>query len=201
MSSTSGTLQNPIATQSAEERDRIIAELNKLGVIGLYDLVDGKVILKGGKPKLAHLKTELIYTLNSFLKEHPIGMLFVNLSLRLFSDNDRQLRTPDLSVYRTENCPKLGDELPTVAPDLAIEILSHDDPFFISYILDNVDLYLSKGGKVVWIVIPAKACVWIWTARGRRWEYETLTCPEVLPDWSLDLKKFFPPINEDEIEA
>jgi Uma2 family endonuclease len=201
MSSTTGTLQNLTATQSAEERDRIIAELNKLGATGLFGLVDGKVILKGGNPKLAYLKTELVYALDSFLKEHPVARLFANLSLRLFPDDGRQLRTPDLSLYRAENCPKIGDELPTFAPDLAIEILTHDDPFFIGYTLDNVDLYLSKGSKVVWIVIPAKACVWIWTSRGRRWEYETLTCPEVMPDWSLDLKKFFSTINEYEIEA
>jgi hypothetical protein len=31
----------------------------------------------------------------------------------------------------------------------------------------------------------------ILTPTGRRWEYETLTCPELLPGWSLNLKKIF----------
>jgi hypothetical protein len=148
MSSTSGTLQNLIATQSAEERDRIIAELNKLGAAGLFDLVDGKVTLKGGNPKLASLKTELVYALGAFLKEHPVARLFANLSLRLFPDDDRQLRTPDFSIYRIENCPRIGDELPTVAPDLAIEILTHDDPFFLSAILWIMSIFiLARAAK------------------------------------------------------
>jgi Uma2 family endonuclease len=58
-------------------------------------------------------------------------------------------------------------------------------------VLEKADLYLGKGSKVVWIVIPTKACVLILTPTGRRWEYENLTCPDLLPDWGLHLKKIF----------
>jgi Uma2 family endonuclease len=72
---------------------------------------------------------------------------------------------------------------------LAIEIFSSDSGFLA--LLDKADLYLNKGSKVVWIVIPAKSSVLIWTAMEKRWEYQTLTCPELLPGWSLNLKNFF----------
>jgi Uma2 family endonuclease len=168
--------------------DLTVTELDRLGVDDPYDLIDGKIVFKGGDLEHGHFKAEISYVLGLFIRQYPIGKLFMSLSLRLFPEDDRQLRTPDLSFYLNENCPT-KNEYPAIAPDLVIEIVSVDDPFV--YVLDNADLFLSKGSKVVWIVIPSKACVLVWTANERRWEYETLTCPELLPGWSLDLKKFF----------
>jgi Uma2 family endonuclease len=139
-------------------------------------------------PKHASFQSELSIELGIYLRQHPTGALFTDLNLRLFPDDERQLRRPDLAFYLNENAPTV-DEPPIIAPDLAIEIFTSDTGFLA--LLDKADLYLSKGSKVVWIVIPAKASVLVWKATERRWEYETLTCPELLPGWSLDLKKFF----------
>jgi Uma2 family endonuclease len=176
-----------------ERSDLTVTELDQLGVDNPYDLIDGKIIFRGGDTEHAYFKGRLPSEIHSFLDQNPVGKLFMSLSLRLFPNDDRQLRTPDVSFYLNENCPT-KNEYPIIAPDLVIEIVSVDDPFV--YVLDNADLYLSKGSKVVWIVIPSKACVLVWTTNERRWEYEILTCSKLLPGWNLDLKGFFSTIND-----
>ncbi|MDZ7362187.1 MAG: Uma2 family endonuclease [candidate division KSB1 bacterium] len=172
-----------------EERfDLTISELEKLGITDPYELIDGRIIFKMANPKHSHFQGEIHTELGIYLRQNPIGVLFPDLSLRLFPNDEGQLRRPDLAFYLNENAP-ISDEPPMTAPDLAIEIFTSDTGFLA--LLDKADLYLSKGGKVVWIIIPAKASVLVWKATERRWEYETLTCPELLPSWSLDLKKFF----------
>jgi len=173
--------------------DLTVTELDRLGVDEPYDLIDGRIVFKGGDLEHSRFKSKISYEVGVFIRQHPVGMLLMSLSLRVFPADDRQLRTPDLSFYLNENCPT-EDEYPITPPDLVIELVSIDDPFV--YVLDNADIFLSRGSKVVWLVIPSKACVLVWTANERRWEYQTLTCPELLPGWSLDLKKFFTTLNK-----
>jgi len=189
----------PKAKIPLEERtDLTIAEVEALGVTDPYELIDGRIIFKMANPIHADFQIELAFEIRLYLKEHPIGKLYDDLNLKLFPDNARRLWRPDLAFYLHENRPRI-DRPHTKAPDLAIEIVTDSSKLLET--LAKPDQYLEKGSKVVWIVIPAKACVWIWTASGQRWEYETLTCPELLPGWSLDLKEFFSTISEYEIEA
>jgi len=171
-----------------QRTDLTISEVEALGITEPYELIDGRIIFKMVKPKHGAFVSELNIELGVYLRQHPTGRLFTDISLRLFPDDEGQSRRPDVSFYLNENAP-ISDESPTNAPDLAVEILTSDSGFLT--LLDKADLYLSKGSKVVWIAIPAKSSVLIWTATKKRWEYETLTCPELLPGWSLDLKKFF----------
>jgi len=180
--------QNKRAIPLEERTDLTISEVEALGITEPYELIDGRIIFKMTKSKHAYIHGKFSSALDFYLNEHPIGVLFLELSARLFPDDDRDLKTPDLGLYLNERLPE-EDEFATAAPDLAVEILTSDSGFLT--LLDKADLYLSKGGKVVWIAIPAKSSVLIWTATEKRWEYETLTCPELLPGWSLDLKKFF----------
>jgi Uma2 family endonuclease len=179
---------------SLEERtDLTISEVEALGITDPFELIDGRIIFKMANPIHAYFQIKLASKLDAYLEQNPIGALFDDLNLRLLPEDEGYLRRPDLAFYLNENRPKI-DQPHTLAPDLAIEIVSEDSKLL--EILKKKDLYLDKGSKVVWIVIPATACVWIWTASGERWEYETLTCPELLPAWSLDLKKLFAAISE-----
>jgi len=184
-----GTALRSKSTIPLEERtDLTIAEVEALGITEPYELIDGRIIFKMTKSMHAYIHRKLSSALDFYLEEHPIGVLFLELSARLFPDDEHNLKTPDLSLYLNERLPE-KDEFATAAPDLAVEILTSDSGFLT--LLDKADLYLSKDGKVVWIFIPSKASVLVWTAEEKYWEYKTLTCPELLPGWSLDLKKFF----------
>jgi len=186
--SKSGVWQDKREIPLEERSDLTISELEKLSITDPYELINGRIIFKMANPQHSHFQGEIHTELGIYLRQNPIGALFPDLSLRLFPDDEQNLRRPDLAFYLNENAPT-SDEPATKAPDLAIEVFTSDSGFLA--LLDKADLYLSKGGKVVWIVIPAKSSVLIWTAAEKRWEYQTLTCPELLPGWSLDLKKFF----------
>lgn len=168
--------------------DLTISEVEALGLSDSYELIDGRIIFKMATSDHSYIQLKLAAAFDAYLEAHPIGMAFTELSVRIFPDDDRNFRTPDLAFCLNNNLPVKG-EMATTAPDLAVEIITPASDF--PDVLEKADLYLNKGSQVVWIVIPTKACVLILTASGRRWEYETLTCPELLPDWSLSLQKIF----------
>lgn len=171
-----------------ERTDLTIAEVEAMGLSESYELVDGRIIFKMPNSDHSYIQIKLGSMLDRYLEEHPIGMVFTELSVRIFPNDERHLRTPDLAFCLNDHLPIKG-ELAQTAPDLAVEIVTPASYF--PDVLEKADLYLSQGSKVVWIVIPSKVCVLVLTATGRRWEYETLTCPELLPGWSMNLTKIF----------
>ncbi|MGH7452926.1 MAG: Uma2 family endonuclease [bacterium] len=177
-----------IAITLEERTDLTISEVEALGLSDSYELIDGRIIFKMANSDHSYIQAKLCSSLDVYLENHPGGMVFTELSVRIFPGNERNMRTPDLALCLNDNLPIKG-ELATTAPDIAVEIITPASYF--PDVLEKADLYLGNGSKVVWIVIPTKACVLILTASGRRWKYETLTCPELLPGWSLNLQKIF----------
>jgi len=171
-----------------ERTDLTISEIEALAITDPYELIDGRIIFKMATSDHSYIQLKLAAAFDTYLEAHPIGMAFTELSVRMFPDDDRNFRTPDLAFCLNNNLPIKG-EMATSAPDLAVEIVTPASYF--PDVLEKADLYLSKGSKVVWIVIPSKACVLVLTATGRRWEYEILTCPELLPGWTMNLAKIF----------
>ncbi|NUO80257.1 Uma2 family endonuclease [candidate division KSB1 bacterium] len=175
---------------SLEERtDLTYAEVEAMGITEPFELIDGRITFKVSYPIHARYLAKVVHIIQKYLDEQPIGELFVDMNVRLFPDDDRQSRRPDVAFYLNEHVPQADNEPPTIAPDLAIEIGATNSDFLPLF--EKAGLYLSKGSQVVWSVIPAKACVLVWKAQERTWEYNTLTCPELLPGWSLNLAEFF----------
>lgn len=172
-----------------ERTDLTYAEVEAMGITEPFELIDGRIIFKMSYPIHARYLLKISHLIQDYLDEHPIGELFGDLSLRLFPNDDRQSRRPDVAFYLNEHVPEDDHQPATTAPDLAIEIVGTSSDFL--YLVEKADLYLSKGSQVVWIVIPAKACVLVWKKHERIWEYNTLTCPELLPGCSLNLAEFF----------
>jgi len=165
-----------------------ISEVEAMGLSDSYELIDGRVVFKMANSDHSYIQLKLASAFDAYLEKHPIGMAFTELGVRIFPDDERNFRTPDVAFCLNNNLPVKG-EMATIAPDLVVEIISQATSF--PDVLEKADLYLNKGSKIVWIVIPSKACVLVLTATGRRWEYENLTCSELLPEWSLNLKKIF----------
>jgi len=107
---------------------------------------------------------------------------------RLWPDSPYEGRVPDHSVILNENL-KEGERYATRAPDIAIEIVSRDDGW--SALFEKADLYLEKGSRVVWIVDPYQKAVVVVTPNDRRWVRDTLTCPEILPGFSMNMQDIF----------
>ncbi|MFQ5632076.1 MAG: Uma2 family endonuclease [bacterium] len=171
-----------------ERTDLTIEEAEELADGRSFELIDGRMVLKMGDKKHSRCQGYLIGKFFVYFEKNPIGQVLPEFSFRPWPENKRNWRTPDIAVFLNENLHE-GEKYEPRAPDLAIEIVSDDDR--AAKIFAKARLYLEKGSKVVWIVFPSEESVVVMTPTERRWESATLTCPEILPDFSLDAAEIF----------
>jgi Uma2 family endonuclease len=173
---------------SDERTDLTIEEAEELAQGNSFELIDGRMVFKMGDRKHSRIQRALIVKFSAYFEQNPIGEAFPEFSLRLWPENIHRLPTPDIAVFLNENLQE-EEKYATRAPDLAIEIVSDDDRATI--VFEKARMYLEKGGRVVWIVFPTEQSVVVMTSMERRWESDTLTCPELLPGFSLEVEKIF----------
>ena len=87
---------------------------------------------------------------------HLLRELAPRLGIRVVSEiriqiNPRRYRVADLAVWRAGN---IGKRIPTVAPFLAIEILSTEDRMI--RVQPKIQEYLSIGVERIWLIDPAE---------------------------------------------
>jgi Uma2 family endonuclease len=106
-------------------------------------------------------------------------------SYQCFRDDRRKVRKPDVSFIRRGRLPdeRIPDGHVTIAPDLAVEVVSHNDT---AYEVDTkVQEYLAAGVPLVWVVNPRVRSIHIYHATGaveRLQEDAVLAAPELFPD-------------------
>jgi Uma2 family endonuclease len=110
------------------------------------EFLDGEIVERN-MGELPHGDVQL--TLGSLLRQ-----LRKTLGIRVSTEvrvqiNARRFRIPDISVWRDDN---IGTRIPTVAPFLAIEILSPEDRMV--RMLPKIQEYLSIGVEWVWVIDP-----------------------------------------------
>lgn len=153
-----------------------------------YELIDGRMVFK--IPDYAHGQAQALLTtkLVNYFISNPIGRAITELTHRLWPENPYEGHVPDLSVILNENFQE-NERYPTRAADIAIEIISRDDVW--TALFEKANLYLEKGSRQVWFIDPYEKGMLIVTPDDRRWEAQTLTCPEILPDFSLNVQEIF----------
>ena len=85
-----------------------------------------------------------------------------------------------------------GDDFFTVAPDLAIEVVSPSES--AADIEEKVELMLEAGSQAVWVVYPKTRTVHVFVPGGSAAILSTkdsLSAPGLLPDWSALVAKLF----------
>lgn len=138
--------------------------------------------------KHSRIQITLGAKLYNYFQQNPIGEVMTEFSLRLWPENKHRLPTPDLAVFLNKNQRAIG-KYATRAPDLTIEIASDDDK--ASTLFAKARLYLEKGSRVVWLIFPIEKRVTIVTPADWRWESNTLTCPELLPGFGIQVTELF----------
>jgi Uma2 family endonuclease len=171
-----------------ERTDLTIEEAEELAQGQPFELIDGRMVFKMADPKHSNSQDFLHGELYIYFKKNPIGKALPELNLRLWPESKHNLRTPDIAVFRNENLRGM-EKHATRAPDLAIEIASDDDK--ASAVFAKGRLYLEKGSRIVWLVFPSEKRVMIMTPTEWRWESDTLTCPEILPGFSIEVEQIF----------
>lgn len=153
-----------------------------------FELIDGRVVFKMADNFHSEAQIRLGAKLVIYFEANPIGRARTESTIRPWPENPYESRVPDIAVVLNENIRE-GERYDTRAPDLAIEIVSYKDRW--TGFFQKARLYLEKGSRVVWIVDPYEKAVFVITPNEERWVRDTLTCPEVLPGFSLSVQDIF----------
>jgi Uma2 family endonuclease len=171
-----------------ERMDLTIEEAQILANGEPFELIDGRMVFKMADRKHSRSQIVLGAKLYNYFEQNPIGEVLPEFSLHLWPENKHNFRVPDIAVFLNENLHE-EERYETRGPDLAIEVASDDDA--ASAVFAKGRLYLEKGSRVVWMVFPTEKRVMIMTPTEWRWESDTLTCPELLPGFSIKVAAIF----------
>lgn len=163
-------------------------EANELANGRIFELIDGRMVFKMPDDKHSDTQSLLSIRLGNYFLANPIGRVRTEFEHRFWPDNPYEGRLPDISVILNENLER-DKRYATRAPDLAIEIVSLGDKW--TELFEKAKLYLEKGSLVVWIADPFQKGVMVITPTEQRWERERLTCPELMPGFSVTMDEIF----------
>jgi len=162
----------------------------------LYELVDGELreINVSNLSSLVSCKTSARLTIHCEAKN--LGPVFAcDAYYQCFAGRPRHARKPDVSFIRRDRLTEgwLADGYFTIAPDLAVEVLSPND---LAYEVDEkIGEYLDAGVRLVWIINPEQRWVTIHRADGsvaKLKEPETLNGEQVVQGFSCRVGELFP---------
>ena len=159
----------------------------------ICELIDGVLVEKiMGAPE-ALLAGFILHLFWEHLEIHDLGIVLApDGLLRILG---RQIRVPDVSFIRWErfaNRQVPRERVFSVAPDLAIEILSPGNtPEEMSRKLRE---YFTAGVRIVWYIDPERRTAWAYTAEDdciQLGASGVLSAGDVLPGFELPLERLF----------
>ena len=134
--------------------------------------------------------------LTNYCEAKNLGPVFAcDAYYQCFAGRPRHARKPDVSFIRRERLPEgwLADGIFTIAPDLAVEVLSPND---LAYEVDQkIKEYLDAGVQLVWIINPEQRLVIVHRADGgiaKVKESGMLDGEQVVPGFSCRVSELFP---------
>jgi Uma2 family endonuclease len=181
------TLATPRASATPDD---VLALENE----ALFELVHGRLVEK----KMSSEANEVAGIIGGLLYDHRratgAGKHYPQQTFQCFPHDPTLVRRPDISFVATARLAgveKTGHV--TIAPDLAIEVVSPNDKI---YELDEkLDDYRKAGVKLVWIVDPKARTVRVRPLTGPTIELEEtdiLKGEPVLPGFAVAVSGLFP---------
>ena len=131
------------------------------------------------------------FPLSRFVRERNLGRVMGNVGFTLEIAPDTVLG-PDVSFVRADRLPDRGGRaFPTMAPDLAVEVLSPSN--MAGEIARKLAIYLAAGVGLVWVVDPASRSVAVYTPTSSAvlGEGDTLDGGDVLPGFAIPVADIF----------
>jgi len=166
-----------------------------------YELVDGKLMEMEMSTWSSYVAGVLFRLLANHCVEKNLGWVFPEgTSFQCFADDPGKVRKPDsafiqLSRLSAEQARREGHS--TVAPDLAVEVLSPRD---VAYDVDRkVEEYLAAGVPVIWVINPDTCTVKIFKAENQvvmLHQDDELTDDTLLPGFRCTVRELFLPPGE-----
>jgi len=170
-----------------------IEQFDQLPIIEgvLYELNEGEVVtMTSPMPRHNLVRDNIAAALRDFAHPRHLGTIFLETDYQLTPET---VRIPDVSFVPSDRMREIDlDRRIQGAPALAIEVVSPTD--LAEGLTQKVKQYLAAGTKAVWVFYPKTRDVQVFRADGGsflRREHEALEDPDLLPDFSLDLKSVF----------
>jgi len=131
--------------------------------------------------------------LDRWVEKNPGGEIGVESGFIIKRDPD-VVRSPDVYYVRPERLPEgdVAEGFWTIAPDLAIEVVSPNDT--AGEVRAKVREYLAAGSAAVWVIYPNTREVIAHTPDGLAHTYgpgSTLEMPDLLPGFNLVINEVF----------
>ena len=161
-----------------------------------YELVSGQLVERSMGTLSSWIGGEIYRQLANFVRDHSLGWVFpADQGYQCFADDPMKVRKPDASFVTAERLP--GGQMPegflTVAPDLAVEVLSPNERAL--EVEWKVREYLTAGVWLVWIVNPETRMVRIHRADrsvAEVQESEELDGEDVIRGFRTRVESLFP---------
>ncbi|HKI31029.1 MAG TPA: Uma2 family endonuclease [Gemmataceae bacterium] len=159
----------------------------------LCELIDGVLVEKAMGYSESVLAAHLIVLLDGFVRPRNLGLVTApDGTIRLWAG---RVRIPDVAFFSWDRVPGRRvpvEPIPTLAPDLAIEVLSRSNTP-AEMLLKRQD-YFTAGVLLVWEVDPDARTVSVYTAPEGPTvltEADSVDGGTVLPGFALPLRDLF----------
>ncbi len=160
-----------------------------------FELVDGELVERKMGNESSFIAGNLFFLLASFVRPRRLGIVLpAEAGYQCFPDSADRVRKPDVSFVCSgrlpNNRPARGYD--TIAPDLAVEVLSPRD--LASEVDQKVEDYLQAGVRLVWVVNPDTRGVRVHRADGSitgLHEQDDLSGEEVIPGFLCPVAALF----------
>ncbi|MBA3314108.1 MAG: Uma2 family endonuclease [Planctomycetota bacterium] len=161
-----------------------------------YELVDGDLMERNVSGLSSLVARKISGRVGEFTDQSGLGYTFgQDCSYQCYPFDPGKVRRPDGSFIRADrvSLEELESGYVSVAPDLAIEVVSPND---LAYELKaKVEEYLSAGAKLVWVIDPQSRTLTVHRPDGtdsRLHEGDELTGEAVLPGFKCSVRELFP---------
>ncbi len=162
-----------------------------------YELVDGHLVERNVSALSSLVASKLNRLLGDYCEPGNIAWIFAaDCGYRCFPGHPDRVRKPDVSAVLRDRLPveQLDEGYITIAPDLAVEVISPND---LAYEVEKkVREYLEAGVRLVWVVYPPTRLVRIHRADqtvAELRESDELSGEDVIPGFRCRVGDLFPP--------
>lgn len=157
----------------------------------LCELIDNTLVEKPMGYWEGFIALELGRHLSNFATPRKLGVVSgADSTMRMKSG---RVRLPDVAFVRTDRLPKTREPIPTLAPDLAVEVLSESNT--TAEIDQKLREYFASGTQLAWIIDPDAETVRIYhtaeTVAALLEKDGTLDGEAVLPGFKLAISELF----------
>ena len=160
-----------------------------------FELIFGAIVEKMPTQLRAYITQMISGFLFVFLRQNPFGYALIEARYRLPGDQENAL-IPDLSFVTRGRGALVSTGPALYMPDLAVAVQSEGQSD--KFMLDNAQLYLKHGTKMVSIIYPTRQIIDVLTPTDRQLltVAQVLTGGDVLPGFSVPVRELFPPAEQ-----